>query len=113
MNREQAVKTLHHLQAAAESATEVPPQEIPALLGALEQLKARLWAQLNISCVGPPDGASHDDTLLEVHEASARLGVSRDYLYRHAKALPFTVRIGRSVRFSSKGIEKYIRARQR
>jgi hypothetical protein len=41
--------------------------------------------------------------------AAVRLGVSPDYLYRNHRRLPFTRRMGRSLRFSSAGIEQYIR----
>ena len=52
------------------------------------------------------------DTLLNVEEASERMGMSTDWLYRHAKELPFTKRIGpRQLRFSEAGIEKYIKNR--
>jgi predicted DNA-binding transcriptional regulator AlpA len=52
------------------------------------------------------------DNLLNVAEASERLGMSPDWLYRHAKELPFTKRIGpRQLRFSEAGIEKYIKNR--
>lgn len=53
-----------------------------------------------------PSGA---DELLSVEEASRRLGVSKDYLYRHGSDFPFTRRIGRKLLFSSLGIEKYIK----
>jgi predicted DNA-binding transcriptional regulator AlpA len=35
----------------------------------------------------------------------------RDWLYRQADTLPFTVRIGRSLGFSEQGIEKWLRQR--
>ncbi len=38
--------------------------------------------------------------------------MSVDYLYRN-KDLPFVVRVGRSVKFSALGIEKYIRNKRR
>jgi len=54
-----------------------------------------------------------EDHLLTVTEAAERLGTSCDWLYRHAHKLPFTVRLGsRQLRFSSKGIERYLRNRQ-
>lgn len=59
---------------------------------------------------GPP--ASSGDRLLNVQAAAFKLGCSRDYLYRHAKTLPFTVRVGRRVRFSVRGIDTYIRRHQ-
>ena len=53
-----------------------------------------------------------DDRLLTVEEASQKLGVTKDYLYRHADHFPFTVRVGpRQLRFSLHGMERYIRQR--
>jgi predicted DNA-binding transcriptional regulator AlpA len=55
----------------------------------------------------PIDG----DRLLVIEEAAAKLGMTQDYLYRR-KNLPFRVNIGPGqVRFSLKGIEKFIRAK--
>ena len=54
-----------------------------------------------------------EDHLLTVPEAAERLGTSCDWLYRHAHKLPFTIRLGsRQLRFSSRGIERYLRNRQ-
>ena len=58
---------------------------------------------------GPPTA---DDALLDVATAATKLGVSTSYLYRHARTLPFMVRVGRGVRFSAKGIERHIREQQ-
>src|SRR5262249_53924275 len=57
------------------------------------------------------EGRDGGDTLVDVHEAAERLRVSRDWVYRRARQLPFTVNIGRNVRFSTGGIDKYIRER--
>ena len=51
------------------------------------------------------------DRLLNVAEAAVKLGVKPDWLYRHHKNLPFTVRHGRLLRFSELGIDDYIRRR--
>ena len=51
------------------------------------------------------------DRLLNVAEAAVKFGVKPDWLYRHHKNLPFTVRHGRLLRFSELGIEDYIRKR--
>jgi predicted DNA-binding transcriptional regulator AlpA len=53
-----------------------------------------------------------NDTLLPIDEAAVRLGVSTDWLYRRADGLPFTVRLGRNLRFSSQEIANYIRQRR-
>jgi len=53
-----------------------------------------------------------EDTLLTVEQAAKRLNCSKDWLYRNAPKLPFTKRISpHQLRFSSKGVEKYIRNR--
>lgn len=57
-----------------------------------------------------PDG-QQEDRLLDVDEAADRLGTSTDYL-RHSGKLPFTVRIGSRLRFSARGIDRFIRTRQ-
>jgi excisionase family DNA binding protein len=90
----------------------VPTEQIPAFVGRLASLQLRLVArlmqeQLNRSA-SPADG----DTLLRVDDAARRLGTSLDWLYRHAKRLPFTVRQGHQLRFSSQGIDRYIKQRQ-
>ena len=41
-----------------------------------------------------------------------RLAISTDTLYRKARELPFTVRIGGNVRFSAQGISRFIATRQ-
>jgi len=60
----------------------------------------------------PQHSLASEDRLLTVEEASQKLGVTKDYLYRHADHLPFTVRVGlRQLRFSLHGMERYIRQR--
>jgi predicted DNA-binding transcriptional regulator AlpA len=54
-----------------------------------------------------------NDRLLSVAAAAVRLGVSKDWLYRRASKLPFTVRLGpRRLRFSAQGIDRFIHHRQ-
>ena len=50
------------------------------------------------------------DRLLRVQDAAALLEMSVDWLYRHADRLPFTVRTGRSLRFSERGLRRYLAA---
>ncbi len=92
----------------------IPPEELPLLIGELARLQAEASVRLtsgaaNGGCDRTPEAL---DKLLDVEEAARRLSLSCDHLYRHAKELPFTVRIGRRLRFSAKGIEHYIRQRQ-
>jgi excisionase family DNA binding protein len=58
-----------------------------------------------------PPTKTQDDTLLTVEEAAQRLGVSKDWLYRRSRKLPFVVRLSRHVRYSAEGIERFIRSR--
>lgn len=87
-------------------AGELPPGELPDFIGELESVKATAWARLSAPASSSP--AEHDE-LLSVEVAAERLGVSRDYLYRHHAQYSFTRRQGRKLLFSAAGIGKYIR----
>lgn len=53
------------------------------------------------------------DRLLKIEEAAARLGTSPDWLYRNAGRFSFTVRLSpRQLRFSAKGIDRFITNRR-
>jgi len=53
------------------------------------------------------------DRLLMAEEAAKTLAVSPDWLYRHAKRLPFTRKLGpKMLRFSYQGIQKYLATRK-
>jgi predicted DNA-binding transcriptional regulator AlpA len=59
------------------------------------------------------NGHRDEDRLLDAEEASRLLSVSEDWLYRQAKKLPFTRKLGRKMlRFSSQGIQKYLATRK-
>ena len=52
------------------------------------------------------------DRLLSADEAATLLAVSEDWLYRHARKLPFTRKLGpKMLRFSFHGIRKYLATR--
>ena len=49
------------------------------------------------------------DRLIDAADAAKLLSVSEDWLYRHAKKLPFTRKLGpKMLRFSELGIQKYL-----
>jgi hypothetical protein len=52
--------------------------------------------------------APREDRLLDVQEAARRLDVSTDYIYRHSREWPFTVRRGRKLGFSEQGLTEYL-----
>ena len=90
------------------AAGELPIEQLPRLLGELEECRCTAMARLMI----PAPVQAQSDELLDVAEAARRLGLSRDYLYRHSHEFPFTRRVGRKLLFSALGIERYIRQRR-
>ena len=92
------------LQAVLLAAQQVPADQLPQLLGELEEVRCTAIARLSAPAPTQPE-----DYLLDVEAAAHRLGVSKDYLYRHGSDFPFTRRIGRKLLFSSLGIDRHIR----
>ena len=90
------------------AARELPAEELPDFIGRLESAKAVAWARL----MAPASEPQEHDELLSVEVAAERLGISKDYLYRHHSQYPFTRRQGRKLLFSALGIEKYIQQRR-
>jgi len=89
------------------------PDDLVALLHSrcLLALNA-LWSrQLEMRGTPASSAVEEPDALLTIEQASERLSKSRDWLYRHARDLPFTVRVGRQLRFSARGIARFIRER--
>lgn len=84
----------------------LPPERLPAVMAALSA-RLGLAAARVLAEAGSEDSAQSLDENLSVGEAARRLGVSEDYLYRHARRLPFTRRIGRRLLFSAKGLERW------
>lgn len=95
----------------------LPSEQIPALLCRMSAIHGALAARLStevFSRCREPAAEGRGDELLTVDTAAAKLSVSKDWLYRRAAKLPFTVRLGpRRLRFSEVGIQKFIHQRQR
>ena len=73
---------------------------------ALESLLRRILREEIVSLKAD---LSVEDRLLEAEQAAKLLSVSEDWLYRHAKLLPFTRKLGpKMLRFSALGIQKYL-----
>ena len=96
------------LQTVLNSLGGMAAEKMPELLGELEVIRAT--AMLKITAPAP---VQQSDELLAVATAAERMGVSTDYLYRHAAQLPFTRRVGRKLLFSSRGVEQYINRARR
>jgi hypothetical protein len=86
---------------------EIDPEQIGPIMAQMAALQLRLATRLVMEGIDRDQG--EDDNLLTVEEAAAKLKCSEDWLYRRAKRLPFTVRVGRNLRFSGRGIEDAIR----
>lgn len=91
---------------------ETPAPELPQLIGELEAARAVAWARLTAPATDTPSDVSGQEARnLDVAEAARRLGMSRDWLYRHASELPFALRIGRRLVFDSVALERWNRRR--
>jgi predicted DNA-binding transcriptional regulator AlpA len=85
-------------------------ESLPDALGDL----ARLQALTNLRLVrSQGDQSPAEVRLLDVNEAAERLRCSVSTLYKKADDFPFTVREGRSLRFSEGAISAWIRKRTR
>ena len=107
------VPTLDAIAADPRSAACLPREVIAGLLLKVAAVESALATALldpdnRVTDVTVPNAG---DRLLVIEEAATKLGVTEDYLYRR-KNLPFRVNVGPGqVRFSLKGIEKFIRAK--
>lgn len=108
--------TLDALAANPALAVALPAPIVAGLLSQLAAAQSALSARavtlsFDAADPAPSNGA---DRLLTVAEAAQALAVSRAWVYRRSKTLPFAVRLdGGALRFSATGIEKYLRARRR
>jgi predicted DNA-binding transcriptional regulator AlpA len=100
----------HELELVLMTAKELPIDELPHLLGELEEIRATALARL--TAPASVQAQQHDE-LLDTGEAAHRLGISKDFLYRNHRGFSFTRRVGRRLLFSSLGIERYIRQQER
>lgn len=95
------------LKGILQAAGSVPSADLPQLIGGLAQANAVAFSRLSPT----PSAASEPDQLLNIEQAAARLNLSPAYLYRHSGQLPFTIRQGRKLLFSTAGITKYIQSK--
>lgn len=92
------------LLADPERALRLPRSEAQQLLLRL----APVVTALELAASAPQAAELAEDRILSVEEAARRLDVSRDYLYRHHAQFPFTVRRGRKLGFSTRGLERWL-----
>ena len=104
-----AVPTLDQVLNEPALAEALPRSLLAALYRQAARLEAELRAILATNNQDPGSENQKHDRLLDAKKAAAKLDVSTDWLYERANELPFTVRLGGSVKFSEQGIEEHIR----
>ena len=97
------------LEQALTAARTLPAEELPSLIGELEEIKATALVRLT----APAPQPQTPDSWLDVGEASSLLHMSKSYLYRNGDKFPFVRREGRALRFSAVGIQQYLSGRRR
>ena len=102
------VPTLAEVLDDPQRIADLPPSLAQTMLARLAAVQPALIAR---ALTGGGPGGSDVDELIDVNQAAQRLGLGAGWLYRHATKLPFTVRMGRQVRFSARKLEAYIAAR--
>jgi excisionase family DNA binding protein len=87
-------------------------------LAGLQAHAAALSSALSLRLLGDAaagaSGGGSADRLLSAQEAAERLGMSVDWLYRHARGLPFTRRVGtRTIKFDADGLDRWVAMQRR
>jgi len=103
------------LAALATRPDEVAPEHLPGLVADLARAQAAL-----LTAASRPSTVVHreperpePDRMLDVEEAAAMLGVTKRWVYRHVKDLPFARRLSRkTVRFSRFGLVRHLGTRR-
>jgi predicted DNA-binding transcriptional regulator AlpA len=92
-----------------EATTKPTAPETPAFTLTVAQLREIVREEVQAARAPHQDS----DRLLDAVEAAKMLSMSTDWLYRHAKRLPFTRKLGpKMLRFSYLGIQKYLSTRR-
>ena len=105
------IPNLSDLIESPERVAELPVNSVLPLIYQLAALQSALTARLlneTPETNGNTDGPK-EDRLLNPDQASALLGVTVKWLYRHANQLPFTMRLSRkALRFSETGLQHWL-----
>jgi len=92
------------LKRGLELARILPAEELPEFLGDVEQVRITALAR-----IASPAVEARPDESLTIEQAHKRLGVSKDYLYRHWQKFRFARQEGRKILFSSNGLDAHQR----
>ena len=108
------------LVANPSSASEVPIERIPALVAelaseqsALSALQGALTTRLLVSQATASTQSDAGDRLLTADEVASTLGVTRRWVQRRARRLPFARRISEhAIRYSESGLRRWMSNRK-
>jgi len=89
----------------------IPKEEIPKLLIRIATLQGILLANMATSPVAESPKPKEDDELLTPEAAAQMLGVTVKWLYAHKRQLPNVSLSHKQLRFSRKGLQRWIAAR--
>ena len=104
---------LEALLAEPGRALTLEPDVAAGLLGPVAALHACLAARVagDAAARTSPEPRPAGEHLLTAAEVAARLGVSKDWVYRRSGRLPIAVRLDGHVRFQAAGLERYLKTR--
>jgi len=90
---------------------DLTPEDLPAMIGELEGLKARLLLRIIARQEAAP-AKPEADRFISIEEVSAALRRSKAWVYDNWKALPFASQktAGGRIWFSEAGLEEYVRS---
>jgi predicted DNA-binding transcriptional regulator AlpA len=103
--------TLDELLAHPDGVADLTPDNLARMLSQLAALHLALAARLREIFPSVRTRAP-GDRLLTVDEVAQRLSISSHAIYRRASSFPFTVHVGRYLRFSERGLEEYLESRR-
>ena len=109
----QPVPSLDELAADPTRAAGLPVGVLRALLIRAGAVHATIAGALTVAAAQQCGHSRSEDTdvLIDIAAAAKQLSTTIDWLYRHSHELPFTTRVGRQLRFSRRGVERFIRER--
>ena len=108
------IPKLSELLEHPEKVSALPLEAVPVMRGKLAELDTLLQMRVAMAQSNGQDRTHADgDRLLDAKETARRMGVSLDYIYKHAEEFPFAVKEGRRVLFSERSLEQYLRGKMK
>ncbi len=93
------------LQSGLDLARTLPTEDLPRLLGELEEIRAVVQMRI----VTPAVAAKSGEEWLDVEQVAARLHKSPDWIYRNAKKWNFVRRAGKTLLFNSAALDSFLK----